>query len=128
MPHKDPEVRRAYQREYSQRHSARKTARAAAWNKANPERRRAIKIKHRFGITGEEYDRLLETQGGMCALCGQPETVSHNGQTPSMLAVDHDHETGAVRGLLCFRCNVGLGHLDGLLEKAMQYVTRYRSE
>ncbi|CAA9348624.1 MAG: hypothetical protein AVDCRST_MAG16-2207 [uncultured Frankineae bacterium] len=57
-------------------------------------------LKRRYGITVEDYDRMLAEQGGLCALC-QERPAEH---------VDHDHVTGRVRGLLCFCCNQGLGN------------------
>jgi hypothetical protein len=57
-------------------------------------------LKHRYGITVEDYERMLAEQGGLCALC-QERNAEH---------VDHDHLTGRVRGLLCFCCNQGLGN------------------
>lgn len=63
----------------------------------------------RFGIPPEEYRRLLEFQGGACAICKEPEaSVGNNGEVKA-LAVDHDHATGHIRGLLCQSCNTGLG-------------------
>ena len=56
-------------------------------------------MKHRYGIGADDFDRLVEEQGGVCAICGRPEP-EHG---------DHSHATGAVRGILCFNCNGGLG-------------------
>lgn len=64
---------------------------------------RKNKLKRNFGITLAEYDALLLRQGGVCALCDGPCI------TGVRLAVDHDHKTGRVRGLLCLICNVGIG-------------------
>jgi hypothetical protein len=63
-------------------------------------------IKHRYGITREEYDALTIKQGGLCAICKGSDP--RRGKS-TRLFVDHDHETGRVRGLLCHRCNVALG-------------------
>lgn len=58
-----------------------------------------------YGITKEQYEELYEAQGGVCCICERA-----TGKT-KRLAVDHDHETGYVRGLLCSTCNKILGHL-----------------
>jgi hypothetical protein len=73
----------------------------------HPERSRASYLKSEYGITVEEYDRLLALQAGVCAVCGQEERAKNK----KTLAVDHDHVTGAVRGLLCHSCNIALGML-----------------
>lgn len=62
-----------------------------------------------YGITQEEFEALLEAQDGVCAICGQPETARHQNGGIRSLAVDHDHATGRVRGLLCTNCNHALG-------------------
>jgi hypothetical protein len=77
----------------------------------NAKAHRERHIKHRYGITAAEYDALLAAQGGTCAICEQPpsekNTRAHWGEK---LCVDHCHETGAVRGLLCNDCNLALGY------------------
>ncbi len=62
------------------------------------------KVKSTYGLSVEEFAALLEQQGGVCAICGG---VNRDGNRA--LAIDHDHETGEVRGLLCGDCNRGLG-------------------
>lgn len=62
---------------------------------AKPRRARQL------GITDDDYARLLAAQGGCCAICGNPPRTRR-------LHTDHDHATGRVRGLLCYRCNRGL--------------------
>ena len=77
-------------------------------------------LKRNYGITLDEYDRLLKQQGGVCAVCGKPP----NGRR---LHVDHNHKTGKVRGLLCSGCNVALGAVDdnmNVLQKLISYLTR----
>ena len=76
-------------------------------------RRQAVR---RYGITLLEYDRMLEKQGHVCAICSNPETKIVRGREAA-LAVDHCHETGKVRGLLCDRCNRGLGSFDDSSER-----------
>lgn len=64
----------------------------------------------RGGLSLADYQVLSDAQSGLCAACGQPETKVHRNGTVLRLAVDHDHETGRVRGLLCSRCNYSLGY------------------
>jgi len=75
-------------------------------------------------LTKKEYNKLLEKQNGVCAICEKPETKKLK-DTIYRLAIDHDHKTNKVRGLLCSRCNRGLGHfMDNVkfLLKAIKYL------
>ena len=77
-------------------------------------------LKHRYGITIEDYDGMYIEQGGRCAICG-----NHQSKMNRRLSVDHCHETGKVRGLLCINCNAGLGNYRdnlALLENAVKYL------
>lgn len=65
-------------------------------------------IKSTFGVTLDQYREMLTAQNGVCATCKQPETAVRNGRV-MQLSIDHHHETGAVRGLLCKGCNNGIG-------------------
>lgn len=76
-------------------------------------------LRRKFGITLEDYEELLARQGGVCAVCSREPTPGIS------LHVDHDHETGRIRGLLCFRCNNALGDLEddpALLRAAARYL------
>lgn len=77
------------------------------WQRENPDARaantRKSNLKKKYGITPEGYAEQLKKQGGGCAGCGVPVDGK------KQLAVDHNHETGKVRGLLCFHCNTILG-------------------
>lgn len=91
------------------------------WREANPELfRQTIRknwLRRQYGITVEEYDVLSASQNNCCAICGETP--------PGNLHVDHDHETGDVRGLLCRQCNTGLGLFRedvALLRKATDYL------
>lgn len=78
------------------------------------------KYKYKYGITIEQYDDMLLLQGGRCAICGK-----HQVEFEQRLSVDHDHVTSEVRGLLCVKCNVGIGMLDDSvanLESAVEYL------
>lgn len=77
----------------------------------------------KYGLTLDQFDALLARQDGRCAICRDES----NGR---MWHVDHDHNTGAVRGILCDKCNRGLGHYDedaALLIKAAEYLERTRT-
>ena len=74
----------------------------STWNESN----RGYFLQYRYGITREEYDRLLVSQHGCCAICGTAP------QSDRVLDVDHCHTTNCIRGLLCGPCNRGLGHFQ----------------
>ena len=88
---------------------ARDLAQMKAWRKKNPEKfsasQRAAALR-RFGITAAVYDVLFASQGGVCAIC------RGGNKSGRRLAIDHCHETGKIRGLLCASCNVFLGRLE----------------
>ena len=87
---------------------------------------RRSKLKRKYGMTVEEYDCLLAGQNGVCVICGKKE-VRKNQYGVTRLSVDHNHKTGEIRGLLCNKCNVFLGHLEsnyGLLFRALDYLNR----
>ena len=88
------------------------------------DKRKSYKLR-RYGITLCDYRELNEKQDGLCAICGNKETTRHQNGDIKGLAVDHCHETGKVRGLLCYRCNTGIGKLmddPKLLRKAANYL------
>ena len=82
------------------------------------------KLTSAYGISIEEYEQMNEAQGGLCQICGDPQGGKHAHMD---LFVDHDHETGEVRGLLCHGCNVALGSMRDdptLLRKAANYLEK----
>ncbi len=83
---------------------------------------RKYNLKKCYGITLEDYERLLAAQGGVCAICGAPSP----GPKETNFHVDHDHVTGRLRGLLCECCNIGIGYFDSPdhLGKAADYLRR----
>lgn len=95
---------------------------SAAKSRSRRKPRRAPEL----GVTDEEYERLLATQDGGCAICGElPKRLKKDG-TPYRLHTDHNHRAGRVRGLLCFRCNRALPNYVTAewLRKAYVYVLR----
>ncbi len=83
-------------------------------------------LETRYGITLDQYNELVQVQGGRCAICNKlPAGTSH---TSRRLAVDHDHATGTVRGLLCGLCNSTIGMIEdspGLLDRMRRYLGKH---
>jgi hypothetical protein len=97
----------------------------------NPKRARRLAasghLKRTFGITIDQYNALLETQNGGCAICHNPDPgrSTRGNEMRQFFCVDHDHSTGRLRGLLCGNCNTGLGHFRDspeLLAAAIDYL------
>lgn len=112
------------------------STRARQWFAENSDRanenRRRWNLQNTYGLSVAEYNALLRKQGGVCAVCGKDEPNAH-GRTGKQfrLAVDHCHETGAVRGLLCQKCNRAIGLLGddpALMRKAISYLLRHRAK
>jgi Recombination endonuclease VII len=100
--------------------------RAQRWQRENPERHRATQreyvasgrksassrkshLKRKYGLTLEAFDQMLASQGGGCAICGRPDADN----------VDHDHETGRVRGILCWNCNIAVGQFEDSVDRVV---------
>lgn len=84
-------------------------------------------LRDKYGISEQDYERLLVEQGGRCAICRTDNPPSWKGRKRATWHIDHDHATGVVRGLLCFNCNSGLGHFkdsDARLIAAADYLRR----
>lgn len=85
---------------------------------------RKAHLKRMYGITLDDYNKILKDQNYCCAICEGFETHDKHG----VLAVDHNHTTGEVRGLLCYKCNTGLGSYNddiNLFNKAIKYLEKY---
>lgn len=108
--------------------SAQKSAHAIYMQKyyrENPEKARADRLSRKFGITPQQYNECFQAQKGCCAICG-----THQSKLRRALNVDHCHETGRNRSLLCDKCNVVLGLFNDdpiRLEKAAAYL-RFHAE
>lgn len=72
-------------------------------------------LMNRYGIGVDEYDKMFSEQSGVCAICGKGETAA-NQYGIKRLAVDHDHKTQQIRGLLCHKCNLMLGCSEDSIE------------
>lgn len=94
------------------------------WTDNNKDRTRAGHLKRKFGITVSEYQEMFDVQNGKCAICGKDD----NGKS---LSVDHNHNTGKVRGLLCRKCNTGIGLFNdniSLIYKAVRYLEDHEEQ
>lgn len=111
-------------REWAKANPEKDKAATDAWRAANLERVKEGYLRRLYGISLAEYQALLDKQGGSCGICKGPPMGRSNGV---YYHVDHDHQTGEVRGLLCSNCNTALGLFRDdveLLQKAIAYLTR----
>jgi hypothetical protein len=144
MPYSSKEKQTEYHRKYYAKNRERLKEYKRKWQQENPEKRveysrrqharyeadpekyrayfRNRRIKREYDLTEAEYAAWVVKQGGRCGICGKEPSGQWHGDR--MLNVDHDHETGAVRGLLCNRCNRALG-LVGDTEEAVQKLMDY---
>jgi hypothetical protein len=109
--------RAAYMREYSRKMRA-----------VNPDYSKNAFLKRRYGIGIDRYNEMLAEQNGSCAICGKAEGNEIRGKVVA-LAVDHCHDTGKIRALLCSNCNTALGLFNddvALLAKARAYVVYHQ--
>jgi hypothetical protein len=100
-----------------------------AWYRnKSPSYKRMKSLSKLHGVSLEAYDQLHLAQNGVCAICGELETRTTRAGGLLMLAVDHDHKSMKIRGLLCGSCNLGLGQFKDsplLLEKAILYLRKH---
>jgi hypothetical protein len=102
-----------------------KLAKKRRYRQAHPNRKRGSHLKSLYGIPLEVYNYAIIKQLNLCAICGEPETSKHQNGNTKRLAVDHDHDTGIVRGFLCQTCNTALGQFRDnptLLIRAATYL------
>lgn len=112
--------------EYCRVHSP---ARQRQYRIDNPERSKSYTLQRDYGISLGEYEELMRRQNGCCAICKRADGDERNNNNGSKrLSVDHDHKTGAIRGLLCTMCNQGIGALQDsttLLKLAIEYLEKF---
>lgn len=106
MAHKNPISRAEYQRNYWIKNKDVKSIKGKMYW-----------LKSKYGITPEEHKQLLISQDYKCALCGRPSS-----DFKYELAVDHCHETGRIRGMLCMPCNTSLGQLGDDVESMYKII------
>jgi Recombination endonuclease VII len=110
-----PRQRKAYWNDYNKNNRERIASLRQARKSAKPQiykhKERAYTLKALYGMTVEAWDRMFYAQDQRCAICRIGE---HGGRG---WATDHNHETGKVRGILCHKCNLALGHADDSLDR-----------
>lgn len=119
--HRNNQRRAVYASDETVREKARKQANE--WQKNNPDKRLDQSLK-KYGITKADFDRMLAEQGGGCAICKRTKSVEG-----WRMHVDHCHETGVVRGILCSSCNLGIGKFSDdpdRLEAAAAYLRKFK--
>lgn len=127
MPYTDKDKDKAYKEAYRQQNREKAKVYAKEYYKKNPphpEKVRARKLKHRFGITLDQYNEMFEKQEGCCDICKK-----HQSEFKKRLAVDHCHTTGEVRALLCASCNQALGMLNEdskVLKNMILYIKKFK--
>lgn len=113
-----PPCRRTYGDEWRAKNLLRIRARDAKRRRENPDKTRDSQLRYAYGITLKDEKSLYDKQDGKCAICRNTETAKGNGK-PKRLAVDHSRISGAVRGLLCQRCNQALGLIKESFDSAI---------
>lgn len=110
------ECRRDQHREYARANKDRRSVINKVWREANAERLKEYdrnRSLQKYGLTNADYSSMLEEQNHVCAVCKRPnDQLDPRTQKHRALAVDHDHKTGRVRGLLCCRCNPAIGFAE----------------
>ena len=104
---------REYQRDWRNSEGSHKE-----WHKKHPRKYKEYALKHNYGLSLDEYDRLLAEQNNRCAICKE---------VMDKICVDHDHSTGVVRGLLCNHCNLALGYVKDsvlIIDEMRKYLVR----
>ena len=128
---KNQEKIKEWSKEYREKNKDKISIKAKEWYEDNKDKvkenyqknKEKIKesfLKNKYGITTKEYNKILKKQGGVCAIC-------RNKPNGKNLSVDHNHDTGKVRGLLCHYCNSTLGHSKEnilILQKCIEYLKK----
>lgn len=97
---------------------------ARNWRKKNPDKVKNSNLKISYGINLEQYNQMFNQQNGKCAICNRHQIEFKMG-----LAVDHEHETGKIRELLCSPCNQAIGLLQEnteIIQKVIDYLKRHK--
>lgn len=128
MAHKTIEERREYARQWREKNRESMNSYHRQWRASNRHKVMTYMRKCAYGVTPLDIYTLRKMQNNRCAICGEEERRVLRGKVKD-LCVDHDHETGQVRGLLCDSCNVMIGRAKEStdnLQKAIAYLEKHR--
>lgn len=123
MTPEQKEKKKSYQKKYYEKNKESIIARTNKRKKDFPDLIHDEYLRRTYGIDREQYLRLLASQGGVCAICSKNEQKK-------ALHVDHNHVTGAIRGLLCGRCNASFERLERVpywTRRAEAYYQKYEA-
>ena len=126
--------RKAFMKQYRRRPEARikENESSKRYRERNPEVAKNGHLKRNFGLSLEDYNKMLEEQNNVCAICKNPEVKIFK-KTGKLVdfCVDHCHKTGKIRGLLCWNCNTSIGKFKDsieILQNAIDYLKKNQDE
>lgn len=115
------EAKRIYRSTLQRKYRSKYKKKTSEWSRRHH-------LKKKYGISLDDYEEMFLRQRGLCAVCEKPQSKKRRGRViVKRLSVDHCHVTGIVRGLLCDKCNVGIGLLGDssqALRKALNYLEK----
>jgi len=127
----NPERSRAVAKAWRDANPERHKANVIAWQAANPEKVKVYvktgKVR-KYGLTLEQFDEFIRACGGRCPLCNVEFVASSRSR--ECACIDHCHKSGKVRGVICKRCNIGIGHArenPEILKAWLSYITSHAS-
>lgn len=127
--HKDKHSKTGYTSSCNDCRKAVRTRAGAPKPKYYAEKDRWRKLLKQYGVTEQRYQEMFDAQNGVCAICENPEMDKYANGTIRDLSVDHCHNTGKVRGLLCNKCNNAIGKFKDdteILKRAINYLVKHR--
>lgn len=117
--HNHKEAHRNTSRRYKNRNRNKVRAAGRKYYHNNKTKDKAYKLRKLYGISLEEYADKSQAQNEVCLICGRINTKNRD------LCVDHNHQTGRIRGLLCTGCNIRLGWFENNMETILKYLESY---
>jgi len=102
-----PEIIDRIQKKYTETHRKEINARSNLYSHNHRKQKKENELKRRYGLSITEYNNLLLSQDNRCAICGQFLDLTN----PRDICIDHNHQTGVIRGILCHKCNLAIGLL-----------------